>query len=121
MLKRHREGRVTTVKLSDAEMAAMLHGGATLTEIGARAGITRERVRQRLARIGVRAAKRLDVIKMLEVIRTEPITSFDGLGRALGHPRDAVTRALFELRLIDAVERLFRLRTRAKRRRSRRG
>lgn len=116
MVRHYREGRITRhsiSRLTDLEMAAMLHGGATLDEIGKRAGLTRERVRQRLKRIGVSSATRIDVMKLLEVIRTRPIDSFDALARALGLQRDAVARALFELGLIDAVDRLFRLRARA--------
>lgn len=119
MVRHHREGRISRrsrSRLTDLEMAAMLHGGATLDEIGKRAGLTRERVRQRLRRIGVSAATRIDAMKLLEAVRTRPIHTLAALARTLGLQKEPVARALLALGLIDAVERLFRLRARARQR-----
>ena len=107
-------GRATSL-LSDLEMAGMLHGGATLEEIGQASGLTRERVRQRLKRIGVTAASRLDVMKLVTAIRQKPIISLHQAGESVGANAVAVERALFELGLVDSVVRLFRLRKRARR------
>lgn len=100
--------------LSDLEMATMLHGGATLEEIGELAGITRERVRQRLKRIGVKPARRLDVMRLVDVLRERPVESMAQVGEAIRTETDKVERALYELGLIDAAVRLFRLRRRAR-------
>jgi acyl-CoA hydrolase len=118
MRRRLREGGSTgraTSLLSDLEMAGMLHGGATLEEIGQAAGLTRERVRQRLKRIGVTAASRLDVMKLVTAIRQKPIISLYQAGESVGAEALAVERALYELGLIDSVVRLFRLRKHARR------
>jgi len=116
MLRLQREGRAlgqAASKLNDLEMATMLHGGATLQEIGDVAGLTRERVRQRLERIGVTAASRTDVTKLIDVIRHLPVASIWSAGQRIGVDGHAAKRAILELGLFDAVERLFRLRRRA--------
>lgn len=113
MRQLHAEGKLTgrlTAKLSDLEMAAMLHGGETLEEIGKKAGLTRERVRQRLKRIGVKPARRVDVLKILEVIRTAQVTTCEQVGKRVAVDGNTVQVALEELNVIDAVERLFRWR-----------
>lgn len=40
----------------DVELAVLYHGGATLQEIGDAIGLTRQRIQQRLARIGIKKA-----------------------------------------------------------------
>lgn len=122
MRRLHREGRLdgkAVSKLSDLEMATLLHGGATLEEIGQLAGMTRERVRQRLKRIGITPARRLDVAKLVGVIRSQPVTSWAQVAKLTGAQPIAIEEALVALGLWAPIERLFRLRKRSYKERSR--
>jgi hypothetical protein len=114
MRRAHNEGRLDgRTQLSDLEMATMLHGGATLEEIAKLAGVSRERVRQRLHRIGVTPSLRIDVVKLMEVVRAQPVDTFAAAAKAAGVSTDAARHAILRLGLFDPVERLFRLRKRA--------
>jgi len=104
----------TRSRLTDSEMATMVHGGATLDDVAAAAGISRERVRQRLLRIGVKSARRVDVARLFEVIRMQHVESLTGAAQTAGIHLEAARRSIAQAGLTHAVERLFRLRKRAK-------
>ncbi len=67
---------------------------------------------QWLERIGVTRASRLDVTKLLDVIRRQPVRSFFTAGKAVGTNETMAKPAVPELGMPEKVERLFRLRKR---------
>jgi hypothetical protein len=99
-------------------MALARLSGATLEEIAGQHGVTRERVRQILERVGVRSSGFSDDVELrsMEAVRSSSVESFAGVARIAGLTRPG-ERALFRRwvhasGLSPALRRLFRLRRR---------
>ena len=97
----------------------MLHGGSTLQQIGDRAKISRQAVWERLHRIRLTGGIRVDVVRLLQLIRAPGVTKLTHVAQALDVSRSQVVRALQELMLTDAVNRLLQWRVDNERRRQR--
>lgn len=102
------------------EMIALREAGWTLEAIGVLKGLTRERVRQHLAKAGVARRRErsprasLDVTRIVAALRAPGVERYAEAARRTGvHPID-VSRVVAALGLAQALQRLYRLRRRAR-------
>jgi predicted ArsR family transcriptional regulator len=101
----------------DLLVRTMRDGGATLDEIAAEFGISRERVRQLLARMGVpeRSPNRVDPIALIRLLREdETIDSWRGWSRKSGRGIATLVIMTEALSMTEEVAEIFRARRTAR-------
>ena len=106
---RAKAGRTTPY--TDDDVRALYAAGSTLQDIGDLLGVSRERVRQRIARSGppIDRAHALDPLDLLAKCRAPDTTCYAHV-RVFHHNYAELKRALDALGVRDAVERLWRIR-----------
>lgn len=102
-----------------ATWAALIDGGATMSDIADSVGLSRERVRQILRREGLdsRAGTRgvrsnSNPLHLVAALRNQQCYNLSWLSLLSGYPEDAAKRMLEELGLWPAAVRLWRMRKR---------